>query len=491
MMKKLEMAITVLAVGILIISLIPILWIGLYNHSCADDYSYGLLPYHAWKETGSIIEVFKAVITQVMDSYQSWQGTFSGVLAMTMQPAVFGENAYVFSTFILLITYILANIFLMKIILRDYIKTNRCKYWIFTSVLLFLSIQFLPSPVQGFYWYNGSILYTFFYSLMLVLIACILKLWKEENKKRIIYACCILLLAFILGGSNYTTALLSNILLFGLAGYSIIMKKKGKKIITFAFILCFIGLMISATAPGNAVRQDAIEQTTTRPGTIMSILYSFSEGMEYLLSWQNIVQSILWVSLLPLFYCIAKNMDYKFKKPLLVLLLSICVFCAQFTPQIYAQGFTKLPGRMENIIYFSSLWLIGINLFYFIGWLSKRKNQNIAYLSIIPITIILIMGAWFGNRNYKMTSIEAGKSLISGEAQQYDKEIDERMEIYLNDEIKNAEIPELTVKPYIIFFTDIQPDPSNWLNASVREYFQKESVILIERENVDETKGND
>ena len=79
---------------VLIIILIPLIYIAKYNHSCADDYSYGILTHQSWKNTHSIIEVVKTAIKQVGITYQNWQGTFSAVFLMALQPAIFGEEYY-------------------------------------------------------------------------------------------------------------------------------------------------------------------------------------------------------------------------------------------------------------------------------------------------------------------------------------------------------------------------------------------------------------
>ena len=186
-----------LSIFALIIILIPLIYIAKYNHSCSDDYSYGILTHQTWQDTHSLIEVVKTAMKQVGITYQNWQGTF-----------------------------ILANIYILKVILKDYFKCSSKIYWVITSLILIFSIQFVPYPVESFYWYNGSIYYTFFYSIMLFIIGIVLRLLKEKNKKRkIIYFAICIVLAIIIGGTNYTTALVCNLIILSIL-LILIAKKK-------------------------------------------------------------------------------------------------------------------------------------------------------------------------------------------------------------------------------------------------------------------------
>ena len=65
---------------VLVISLFPILAIAPYNHSCADDYSYGYRVHDVFTETRDPVEIVKAIGETVSVTYQRWQGTFSAIV---------------------------------------------------------------------------------------------------------------------------------------------------------------------------------------------------------------------------------------------------------------------------------------------------------------------------------------------------------------------------------------------------------------------------
>ena len=70
---KKTVCISIIMLTIVLISIIPLIYIAQYNHSAADDYTYGLLTHMAWNDTHSIIEVIKAAIEHVGNYYIEWQ----------------------------------------------------------------------------------------------------------------------------------------------------------------------------------------------------------------------------------------------------------------------------------------------------------------------------------------------------------------------------------------------------------------------------------
>ena len=126
--------------------------------------------------------------------------------------------------------------------------------WIIVSVcVLTLSIQLVFSARESFYWFNGGIYYTFYYSLSLILFGILLKI-AYKKKRSIFNYFVVIFLSLFIGGGNYTTALVTTIVVCLLAIIFTCQKNPAKRIIGIAFLLLLIGLGISAAAPGNAVR---------------------------------------------------------------------------------------------------------------------------------------------------------------------------------------------------------------------------------------------
>ena len=100
-------------------------------------------------------------------------------------------------------------------------------------------------------------------------------------------------------------------------------------------------------------------------------------------------------------------------------------------------------------------------------------------VGILIIFILLFGLTIFGQKGFKsLTSYSAASSLISGEASTYKTEQEARLQILNNPDIKNAVLKPFTCKPAVLFFNDITPDSSNWINQAMAKYYDKDSVIL-------------
>lgn len=56
-----------LAVGLLLLSFVPLLWLGKYNVMCIDDYDYGRRVHDVWQTTGSFAASAQEAWRQNMD----------------------------------------------------------------------------------------------------------------------------------------------------------------------------------------------------------------------------------------------------------------------------------------------------------------------------------------------------------------------------------------------------------------------------------------
>lgn len=112
---------TAIVIGsIFILSLVPLLIIAFYNVMCADDYSYGFLAHKAYMESHSVLSCLKAAAQKVHSSYFGWQGTYSAIFLMALQPGIISEKLYFLTTyfvlfFLLEVQYILLTFYYANI----------------------------------------------------------------------------------------------------------------------------------------------------------------------------------------------------------------------------------------------------------------------------------------------------------------------------------------------------------------------------------------
>ena len=138
--------------AILLLSLIPLIWLGRYNYPTGDDYYYGAETHLVWQQTGSIIQTLDAACAGVADSYQIWQGTYSALFLMYLAPNVFSNTAYHLVTFVILLLLCGGIFYLLCPLFRRFLP-GTCGEWItVSSILSFLCIQTVEFQSDSFYW---------------------------------------------------------------------------------------------------------------------------------------------------------------------------------------------------------------------------------------------------------------------------------------------------------------------------------------------------
>lgn len=481
---------------IFILSLIPLIAISFYNHPCADDYSYSIPTAEAWRETGSLFETVKAGINKTDKVYDTWQGSFTGVFLMTMQPAIFGGGFYSLSSLLMLASFIFANMLFFYAILIKWLKLDKHIYMIIGLLLTAVSIQFVPSPAQAFYWYNGSVYYTFFYSLCLITVSLLLLAKQTDKKPRfIIYSVIAGLISFFIGGGNYVTVLIMLIIALFISVYSIWKKERIRWTAMICLILLAAAFIISASAPGNAFRQGALGETMP---PVKAVFKSLISAFIFIGANTNAPMLILLAFISPFLYYAASKADISFKLPLPAVGIAFCIFAASFTPTLYATQKAG-AGRIENITFYLYILFMSFSIFYISGWINKKlrsqpeaqalpsrlKNNILTlarkYCTCIVILTALIFGLTCMTQKglSSLSSYSAAKSLLSGQASQYKAEEAERLKLLNDPDIKDVVLKPYSVKPPVLFFDDITSDPSDWRNKDMARFWNKDSIALI------------
>lgn len=483
--KKIDGIMAALVVIGFILSLIPLLQLARYNHACADDYSYGIMAHQAWLETGSLGQTIAAAAEKVAERYQNWQGTFSSVFLMALQPAVFGEGLYRFTTYIMLFMLTISNAAFLKTLMRDFLKTSRSCFVIVCFGMLFVSVQTMLAPVEGLYWYNGSVHYVFMYSSLLLMLASLLKYLKGGRRRYIVPAC---LFAVIVGGGNFVTALTAILTVCIVGGFQFVYKQK-KFAVTGGVLACsIISLAVSALAPGNAARQEMFD----KPSILMAILYSFRDAVEFMIAQTDPLYLLFLIFIVPLIWKWLKQADISFKLPLLMPVVSFCLISAMFFPTEYSVGLAYL-GRTGNVILFMIQLLGVLNEIYLLGWLAeKHRAGNYSRLVRIEKAGSRTVAAFFAvliilagvsvlvtyKSEEKYTSMYAFHSLRSGEALAYHEQIMQRLEVLENGVKEKVTFAPIEHRPYLLYFDDITDNRKDWRNRSMARFYGKKSVVI-------------
>lgn len=484
-------------IAVLAAVLIPLFVIGHFNFMSVDDYGYAQEPERLWEQTHSVLRVLWAQIEYTWNYYHTWQGTYFYEWLTTSLLGLLGKNYYFVGTYLNLGGFALAEFFSLSVIFRKGLGADKFRAGIVAASVLCLQVLLTPVPVEAYYWFCGATLYTFILALVWVLIAlwvCLYYCDKAQKKKLVAYNIRIVLLSIAIGGGNYVTGLALTLIYVFYVAWMYWRKHPLKVLMTCNAVIYILAFGLNVMAPGNTKRQTASGVTGTT--AIGSIIASLKEGVEYVTV--NFIPPcvILGLLLAPIFWHIVKKRNYKYSWPLLVSLISFGVFAAQFTPTLYVLNMTG-AGRIQNLYRFNYyIWLYG-NELYWIGWIWKRWSERAgagalngqaasckgSYLlpawTVGGMLLCLSLYFWGGDTVTTRSAIEA---LRSGGAQQYYADYQERLKILEDESITEAYVEPFSVKPYLLYFGDIEKDTDDWVNYTVAQYFRKEKVGLLPAE---------
>ncbi|MGN0289467.1 MAG: DUF6056 family protein [Lachnospiraceae bacterium] len=494
-----ERHIYILLLAIFLLSLIPVLMLGFYGYPSADDFSASDSVRDAWMNTGSFWEVIKAALGNGTFNYLNWSGVFASVFWTSLQPGIFGEQFYGMTTVITIVLLLVGGFYLGHVIREKYLKADKYVFGIITILYLFTIIQMMPSGNEGLYWHAGVVNYTWAFAFLMMLLGVVLSLYREKQKgKRSLKCLLACILAILVGGGNFITAL-QGCLWMGLAVFLICavdysrgglssweVIKKNLSVI-MPSIIAVASFIASVMAPGNAIRMEQSEGMNPIKAIFVSFYYCLNEPVESWLRWPAIALLVL---SLPFMWRAASGMEYSFRYPGLVALMAYCLVSAGFTPNLYAQGELG-AGRLHNTIYFIFIFALYILVFYTVGWLNKRymaeksvKNEfsqtSRTFICGMLVFLIIASGLHVKADERLYIGAEATVALVSGQAEIYRQENEERLKLLKDESLKNVTVKAFSDPPRLLLFHDVSFDSGDWFNFVVAKYYGKESVVCEE-----------
>ena len=468
--------------AILLLSLIPLIWLGRYNYPTGDDYYYGAETHLVWQQTGSITQTLDAACAGVADSYQIWQGTYSALFLMYLAPNVFSNTAYHLVTFVILLLLCGGIFYLLRPLFRRFLP-GTCGEWItVSSVLSFLCIQTVEFQSDSFYWYNGSMYYTGFFAVTLFFLGTLFR--YLDNGKRILLLP-LLLFAVFLGGGNYVSLLPCMLLSVTITLLLLLRKNKKAYICGITSVVLLLSFAVSAMAPGNHVRQSGMWKIPAWKAIAKCLL----QGIRYTFAWTGLWWVLAALLLLPVFLRILQKKNGAFfSHPILFTGYAYGLFCSMSCPLFYTMNSTG-PGRAVAIVYYMFLLISFAVFFYWIGFVvlkmqvrpktSERiefsgKLNAARYLAMAVLLFsILCTGLW-----QKTSAMKAIRVLTDGEAAAYAAEYEDRLLLLNDPEVTDVVLTPFTHQPALIYTGDLPGDPEDPTSRKVAQYFQKTSLYV-------------
>ena len=469
---------------VFLVSLIPILYLSGYVHATGDDYGYGARTHQMWLSTHSVWQVLKAAGQTVQHYWIGWQGTWFTIFLMSLQPEVFWDNGYWIVPWIMLALTIFSTLYLTEYIMVQKLRLPKATWISCTLILLLAMIQYFPSTKSGIFWYNGTAHYIIPYSMALVAIRCCWSFADRKRKKDWIAA---FICMALLGGASYLAPLLVLIAV----AYLILCEWKTKK---HVFYLCIpvaaelAGLIVSYLAPGNKSRGG--EDFGIHGLLIVkTILECFVDGAKqiflYLFKTPFILLCLVVIAVLLVNAFQKVRPTFDFPYPVIVAVAMFCMYCAMYAPGVYAG--VELSGGVPNTIYQVFLMTVFITVIYTVGWMNhhfckdekmgKIKKAVCGGLLMLALFLILVEKGTLKSS----TSYQCYDYIVSGQADDYKAQMEERLSLLRNPELKNVELPAMNSDQGPLMHMEVMEDPNEWTNTVVKQFFGKESVIEVPR----------
>ena len=453
-----------------VISIIPFFVISIYSRPSADDFSYSYPLFNLIKSGNyDLLLLIKESFSMMANFYRSWQGTYSSAILMSLQPGIFGDKYYFIGTIFLIVLLYICLYKLFSVINKRIID-NCVPTWFIS--LLFLTIFLLTVPYlnQCLYWLCGAYHYVPFFALDLLIVSYAIDYLYEDNKdKKIKDIILSSIFSFIVSGGNQVTSLLNLLILCLFILYSFYRKKDKGLLITL--VIALVGFFIMFFAPGNSVRQS----NTTKSSAIIAIINSFKGGLKYALRWPNASWFFFIILMVVLLLPFINKFEYKLRiHPIILIVITICLYSAMFCPTNYAMS-TNGPGRLKNVIYFTGVIFSILDVVYVILWLKQKRNISFQTNNRVIFFIIVILTAlmcFYKTSNFYVVVDE----IKSGTAESFARAYDDRIDKMNNSNLDIVVVDSLP-KSQVLKFDDITSDVNDWRNVDWSRYYGITTVI--------------
>lgn len=469
---------------LLVLSLIPILLLGRYDWPSADDYSYAFRAREALVNGKSVLG---AAWHNMWGYYDTWQGTFVALGLMTLTPLAFSEHLYWLTPVVMAGMVCLGTFKLSDTLARRALGSTWRQTVFLAAPILLLSLQFVPSPKDTLYWWNGAVYYTFIYGVMLLLVERMAAIKLASTRRQTLWAVIPgSLAALMVGGSNYVSALLA-VLVCGLLLLWFLWRERSKflpaLIPTAVLCLCFL---VSVAAPGNGVRQS---QASEPIGAVEAVLRSIQQAWSDLLDWFNWPILLVFLLMIPLLWGLTGRVKCTFPLPPLFSAFTFLLFAAQNAPHFYALGEAG-PERLRSIVFYSFFWLVILNLWYWLGWVRRAVYPWLAGGEkllrrtwwAVPAALVLLTVTTAGFGYYRgCTAGRCAAALTDGSAGHYLEQQLDRLALYEDPELADVRVAPLEVEENLrtlLFNGDVHQDPDMWVNQAVAQFYGKNTVAL-------------
>lgn len=451
-------------IGILVLSVIPLLILHYFNQPTPEDFYYS-------SEARRI-----GLWDSMRVLYKFYGGRYFTYFVISLNPLYFSSvTGYKILTLLLMLLFC----YVFFLFVSEFTKKSlslRERILFSLSVLLFYLFT-MPSISQGFYWFVSAVHYQAALMLLMLFIIYYTRIERSDSisgRNISIFTVCLLTVA-IPGTVELAAATLAIIVLVLIAG-SLFIKKKISWWQILILILTVICVYFVLKSPGNDQR--AVKYSGNHD-LLFSVKSSFLFLIETAAAWKfNSPLIAVTVLLIPFYFKIVSGQNYEFKKALIKLFYLILIILVILYADIFIIYWSLgIPpyDRILDFIYFIFLtgWFCSMVLLTSI--LSAKYGISKYTVPKFIYAAALIIIAFFIFKENNFTT--AYKDLFSGKASEFNREVNDRYEMISGSNSDSLQIDTIRNVPGTFFYQDITRDPKRPFNIGYRNYFRKKYIV--------------
>lgn len=474
----------------LIIGLLPIIALGRFDYPSADDFSGSMTSSNLLRQGASAWDLLVNAIVSVGGVYVSWQGNYTCSFLLNVSPALWGDTAYHLVPLFAALTLCACVFFFVFGVVRFMARGDKWDALLISSVVCIMCIQFMPSPVEGLFWYAGAATYTGTWSLALLALGFAARYLYGERRSPLALAASVVFI-LLAGGANTQTSFIS------VAVYALYLlwtlrfdRSRSGAAALFAG-LAVAGFALVMLSPGNAMRVDFFGLQGVRRDLLTVITCAFKDGALLVRNSIGIGLALCALALAPALWRLAANSKCRFRLPIAVVVFAFCFLSAGFAPTAYAYGAAgTAPGRYQNLQFFLLCLLLVVCEFYIFGYAQRYEalrdafSKAASFLNKKPVksgvfAALLCVAVLWASTSGAFTAKTAFNALNDGSAAAYGAQMQALVDQCRDPAVETPTSPPFTVRPILLWYNGPTTE-GIWVNEVMANFYGKESLVITD-----------
>jgi len=452
---------------LLVMALARYVAVAFFVHPFADDFSYAVAGMH------------HDLLPRLLDEYRYWNGRWFSNILVLRGPLVLGmEQGLWLYRVVPVVLMGLTWCGALSLIRAIAPAVERARALIGASLFLLLYLQIMPDLGEGIYWYTGAVSYQLPGALMLFLCAGWIRMLCADEQVPLRAIVLNALLAAIIAGCNELHMVF--MVLLHVAVLVLRWRSNGRTdgSVAIVLVVVVIAAAVMVLAPGNAGRGG---QFPHKHEVLRTMGWGAVQTARFLATWilspALLIVSVLFLSISGWLHERSPLLARAFGlRPWTVIgLLVVPVFLAMALPY----WSTGLLGQHRTVnatlLFFLPLWFVLLSAVD-LHWLRPsgrpRVPMNARFRAIAYVLLAVVV---FATGNGGMVSSD----LVSGRLNDFDGTLSQRYELIEEARMhaKNeVHLPKLVTLPISLRYHDGAADPGQWINRSLANYFQADTL---------------